>query len=78
MMLDDIIVGGCPFNIQYENGTEEINITKPFSPREVVFRIKAQLRRLDYNEKNETKVIEKEKICAGRMYLKRSYYRYFK
>ena len=40
-------------------------ITKPFSPREVVFRIKAQLRRLDYNEKNETKVIEKEKICAG-------------
>lgn len=29
-------------------------ITKPFSPRELVFRIKAQLRRLQYNQANVT------------------------
>lgn len=38
-------------------------ITKPFSPKELVFRIKAQLRRLKYNQKNV--VTESQLLKSG-------------
>ena len=42
-------------------------ITKPFSPREVVFRIKAQLRRQQYQSSIHTP--ETETVAAGRLLL---------
>lgn len=40
-------------------------ITKPFSPREVVFRIKAQLRRQEYHKMNAERV--EHKLSVGRL-----------
>ena len=47
-------------------------VTKPFSPREVVFRIKAQLRRQQYQSASTSK--PEARLCAGREYLLLAYF----
>ena len=51
-------------------------VTKPFSPREVVFRIKAQLRRQQYQSASTSK--PEARLCAGPLLMERESCRVYK
>ena len=51
-------------------------VTKPFSPREVVFRIKAQLRRQQYQSASTSK--PEARLCAGPLLMDRESCRVYK